>query len=142
MVHFHVQEIGDQEESETYKYKAIIPHCLSNSDSLSSVKVKFGNLSQPGQMKEIRKKHLDECETTPYFDINRETITVFCNEFCDVVCTTEQKICTSKVLAMPFGRIFQVPSTVKSQTNVKIKTYLCSILFRGDCLKKVLCILT
>ena len=142
VVHFYIQEFCDQESAEAYKYKAIIPHCLSYNHHLSSVRVRFGDLSQSKQMEEISQGRPEVHEKTPYFEINKAAITVFCNHFCDVVCTTEQKICMSKVLAMPFGRIFQVPSSDKCHTNVKVKTYLCSILYIGERLRKVISFLS
>ena len=62
-------------------------------------------------------------------------ITVFANHFCDVVCSSTQKVCTSKILVIPFGWISTPDS--ESQTDMKMKVYLCSYLYSKRDIRKV-----
>ena len=76
-----------------------------------------------------------EKEKLPCYQIGRKTITIYCNHFCDVVCTSSQKICTSKILVLPFGWIDQDSNNILSFT--KVETYVCSFLYSDKKLQLV-----
>ena len=134
VVQFHMDDKEKQEVAEGCKYKITIPHYLSRHHDLSSVRVRYGNLRRPLVMKEVQKEDPIN-QSFPCFEINMKYITVYANHFCPVVCTSTQKVCTSKILAIPFGWIGTVGSD--SDTLMKVKTYLCSYLYNDKILRLV-----
>ena len=135
VVHFHTLEsVGDPSPS-GYRYKVTIPHCLPRSHDSSSIRVRYGDIYR-GTLRKMKKDTPEE-GVKPFYVIQDQSIIVYANHFCDVVCTSTQKVCTSKILALPFGLIktFHIDSEV--QTNVKVKIFLCSILYSNADLKKV-----
>ena len=136
VVEFHILELAAAEEPEghRYRYKATIPHYLSRRHNPSCVKVRYGNINKPESLRMLRKGN-PEKENLPCYKIGRKNITIYCNHFCDVVCTSTQKVCTSKILALPFGRIGQDSCNI--QTFTKVETYVCSYLYGDKKLKQV-----
>ena len=136
VVRFHTMEnLGDQAPS-GYRYnKVTISHCLSREYDPSSIKVRYGNIYK----RSLREIQLGKPQEgfKPFYEVEGKSITVYTSHFCDIVCTSTQKICTSKVLALPFGliRTFNIDSD--EQTNVKVKIFLCSILYSSTSLQKV-----
>ena len=136
VVQFHMveDEKVKLEATESCKYKITIPHYLSRHQNLSWIKVKYGNLNRPHLMTEVQRGN-SQSQTFPCYKIHKRDITVYANHFCDVICTSKEKVCTSKLLAMPFGLIRTlVPNKM---THIKVKTYLCSYLYNNTDLKKV-----
>ena len=117
-----------------YKYKMTIPHYLPRYYNLSSIKVKYGKLKQPLQMTEVLKGN-PQIQSLPCYEVSKKHITIYANHFCDVVCTSVQKICTSKILAIPFGWIGRLGSD--ADTHMKVKTYMCNYLYNNNDLKMV-----
>ena len=136
VVQFQTVELeGPQElEGNGYRYKATIPHYLSRRHNLSCVKVRFGDINNPSSLMLLMKGN-PERKKIPCYKISRNTITIFCNHFCDVVCTSTEKICTSKILVLPFGRIGQDSCNI--QTFAKVETYVCSFLYIDEKLQLV-----
>ena len=136
VVEFHTLESTGAEEPEghRYRYKATIPHYLSRRHNLSCVKVRYGDISKPESLRMLRKGN-PEKERLPCYKIGRKTIKIYCNHFCDLVCTSTQKVCTSKILALPFGRIG--PDSSNQHTHAKVKVYACSFLYGDNNLKQV-----
>ena len=134
VVQFHMEEQSNLEAKVEYKYKVTIPHYLSRHHSLSFVKVKYGNLKYPHLMTEVEKGN-QQMKSLPYYQIDKRNITIYANHFCDVVCTSTQKVCTSKILAIPFGWIGTIGS--EPVTHMKVKTYLCNYLYNNNGLKLV-----
>ena len=134
VVEFHMDDHLNQEVTEGCKYKITIPHYLTRYHSLSSVRVRYGNLKRPLMMMEVQKRD-PENETFPCFEVNKKNIIVYANHFCPVVCTSTQKVCTSKIIAIPFGWIGTIGSDV--DTHMKVKTYLCSYLYSNNDIKLV-----
>ena len=133
VVHFYTVESAGDSSLYGYRYKVTIPHCLSGSHDSSSIKVRYGNIYR-GTLREM-KLGRPQGGFKPFYEIQDKSITVYANHFCDVVCTSTHKICTSKILALPFGLIRTLDSD--KQTNVKVKIFLCSILYKSTSLKKV-----
>ena len=129
VVQFHIDEQSSIENTQGYRYKLTIPHYLSRHHSLSAVKVKYGSLKRPVLMKEVPKA-ISESGTFPFYQISKKYITIYADHFCDVVCTSAQKVCTSKIIAIPFGWIGTLGSD--SDTHIKDKTYLCSYLYKNS----------
>ena len=134
VVQFHTTEEEKQRVKVKYKYKMTIPHYLCKYHNLSSIKVKYGNLKRPLQMKEIQKGD-PHYQSLPYYEVSKKHITIYAHHFCDVVCTSVQKICTSKILAIPFGWIGRLDSD--ADTHMKVKTYMCNYLYNNSDLKMV-----
>ena len=134
VVQFHIKEQSQQRKREGQKYRAMVPHCLSRHHNLSCIKVRFGSIRKPLSMLEVQKGN-PKNKNLPYFEINKRHITVFANHFCDVVCSSTQKVCTSKILVIPFGWISMPDS--ESQTDMKMKVYLCSYLYSKRDIRKV-----
>ena len=101
VVEFHMDDHIKQEVTEGCKYKITIPHYLTRHHSLSSVRVRYGNLRCPLMMMEAQERD-PEKQKFPCFEVNKKSIIVYANHFCPVVCTSTQKVCTSKILAIPF----------------------------------------
>ena len=133
IVQLHIEEENEQDNTIGYKYKLTIPHYISRHPDQTCIKVKCGSLKQPQRMRTIEKGS-PKTQTLPCWEINRKGITVYANHFCTVVCTSTQKICTSKILAIPFGWIGHVDS--EPQTHMKVKVYLCSYLYSNIDLKQ------
>ena len=129
VVQFHMNDKVDQEVAEGCKYKITIPHYLSRHHSLSCVKMRYGNLRHPLMMMEAQGRDPGN-QIFPCFEINKKYITVYANHFCPLVFTSTQKVCRSKILAIPFGWIGVLGSD--SDTHLKVKTYLCSYLYKNS----------
>ena len=136
LAQFHtIEQVRAEElESHRYRYKVTIPHCLSRIHNLSCVTVRLGDITRPHSLRILRKGSPVK-EKLPCYKVDRKSITIYCNHFCDVVCTSTQKVCTSKILALPFGRIG--PDCSGMQTHMKVKTYVCSFLYSDKNLKLV-----
>ena len=135
VVYLHAHEVCEQKESAEYRYKAIIPHYLPIGHNLSSVKVRCGNVKR-GSLREIRRVKSKD-RTVPYYEVNTNHVTLYSNHFCDVLCTSTDKVCTTKVVALPFGWIGQQKVCSRVITRMKMKTYLCSYLYSDKGLQTV-----
>ena len=135
VVHFHTLESLGDTTSSGYRYKVTIPHCLPRSHDSSSIKVRYGDIYRGT----LRKMELGRPQEgfKPFYEVQDKNILIFASHFCDVVCTSTQKICTSNILALPFGLIRTFDIESDQQTNVKVKIFLCSILYSNADLKKV-----
>ena len=133
VVRFHTLESVGESSRYGYRYKVSIPHCLPRSHDSSSIKVRYGDIYK-GTLQEMKLGRSQE-GFKPFYEIQDKSIAVYANHFCDVVCTSAHKICTSNILALPFGLIRTLDS--KEQTNVKVKIFLCSILYKSTSLKQV-----
>ena len=131
IVHFHITELSSTEIKP--KFKATVPH-VASSDQLSSLKVKSGDIRSPESMQDV-KKGKQEKKDEPYFEVHPNTVTLNANSVCDIMCTSDQKMCTSKILAVPFGLMEieeianQSENDIKLLTYVKVKTFLCNHLY-------------
>ena len=134
VVQFHMDDQTEQEVTEGCKYKITIPHYLTRQHNLSCVRVRYGNFRRPLMMIEAHKSN-SEYQIVPCFEVNRKNITVYANHFCPLVCTSTQKVCTSKILAIPFGWIGTLGADV--DTHMKVKTFLCNYLYSNNDLKSV-----
>ena len=134
VVEFHMDDHIKQEITEGCKYKITIPHYLTRHHSLSSVRVRYGNLRRPLMIMEAQERDPGN-QTFPCFEVNKKSIIVYANHFCPVVCTSTQKVCTSKILAIPFGWIGTLG--YDSDTHLKVKTYLCSYFYKNSDLNGV-----
>ena len=111
VVRFQTVESSGDESTYGYRYKVTIPHCLPRSHDSSSIKVRYGNIYN-GTLREMELGRPKE-GFKPFYELQYNSITVYANHFCNVVCTSTQKICTSNILALPFGmiRTFHIDST-------------------------------
>ena len=110
IVHFHITEIASNAAEP--RFKAKVPHIVSG-DQLSSLKVKSGDIRSPESMQDV-KKDKPEKKDEPYFEVNPNAVTLNTNSVCDIMCTSDQKMCTLKILAVPFGRM-----GIESENDIK-----------------------
>ena len=122
-------------DSVEYRYKTMIPHCPPAGHMLSCVKVRCGDIKMCCLKKIRRGKPQDR--TVPYYEVDTKYVTLYSNHFCDVVCTSTDKVCTRKVMAFPFGWIRQQKFDTSAITWMKMKTYLCSYLYSDNNLQTV-----
>ena len=126
IVHFSVQYCGQNLAHYPFKFKAKLPHCLQKENDFSLVKVRCGNIFQQRSLKEVPK---GEPESTPIpcYSIDGQSITLYTNHFCDVICSTEEKICHKSLVILPFGYLSSHKEDC--QTYVKVKVFVCSYLY-------------
>ena len=136
VVRFHTANCVGDPTSSGYRYKVTIPHCLPRNHDSSSIKVRYGDIYK-GTLREMKLGRPQEV-FKPFYEVQDKNILVFASHFCDVVCTSAQKICTSTILALPFGLIRTLDIDSDEQTYVKVKIFLCSILYSNADLKKVI----
>ena len=119
-------KLQSSSESDQPRFTATIPHCLPEKSDLSLIKVRCGKDNHKGLFREIVRKE-DECPAeTPYYEVDTEYIKVYTDHFCPIVCTSENKICDSSLVILPFGSLDHIDD---NQTIVKVKVYLCSYLY-------------
>ena len=102
VVHFQMVESADDSLLCGYRYKVTIRHCLPSNHDSSSIRVRYGDVYR-GTLQEMELGRPQE-GFKPFYEVQDKNILVFASHFCDVVCTSTQKICTSNILALPFGR--------------------------------------
>ena len=133
-VRFIVQK-GNYQESQHFKvFKAKIPHCLPEAYDFSFLKVRLGNLSRKGSLKEVQRGKPQSTDTS-YYTADKKHITLYTNHFCDVVCTSSKKICDSALVILPFGYLYPDPG--ENKTMAKVKVFLCSYLFNRQDVRMV-----
>ena len=125
VVRFIIQN-GKHQESEEFIFKAKIPHCLSQGYDFSLLKVRLGNLSKKGSLKEVQRGK-PQSTNTPFYTADEKYITLYTNHFCDVVCSSTKKICDSSLVILPFGKLYRVID--ENQTKAKVKVFLCNYRF-------------
>ena len=124
VVRFHtLQSVG---ESSGYgcRYKVTIAHCLPKNHDSSSIRVRYGDIYK-GTLREMELGRPQE-GFKPFYEIKENSITVFAH-----------KICTSKIPTLPFGLIRTFDTGSDVQTNVKVKIFLCRILYSSSSLQRV-----
>ena len=125
IVHFSVQDCQQNPAHFPFKFKARFPHCLQTESDFALVKVRWGNIFQQRSLKEVPKGD-PEPSAVPCYSIDGQFITLYTNHFCDVVCTTEEKLCNKLLVILPFGYISRCEED--RQTYVKVKVFVCSYL--------------
>ena len=120
------------EDHSVYRFKLTIPHYVDQKELVPLIQVKCGNVH--GKLSEVKNGKPNE-KFQPYYEVYRDHLVLYANHFCDVVCTCPQNICSSKLLAFPFGQIDS--ESGRKETHTKVKTYLCSHLYQDESLRKV-----
>ena len=124
---------GNYQDSEHLSFKAKIPHCLPERYDFSLLKVRLGNVSKKGFLKEVQRGKPQSMDT-PYYTADTKYITLYTNHFCDMVCTSTKKTCDSLAI-LPFGYLY--PLTDEKQTRAKVNVFLCSYLYNDQDVRKV-----
>ena len=109
-----------------WKFKACIPHCLQDTHDLSLVKVRCGNIFNWKSMREVPEGD-PKSSMVPCYKIDENCITLYTNHFCDVVCSSEEKLCHKSLVILPFGRLDHDKD--ERNTFAKVKLFLCSTLY-------------
>ena len=126
IVHFSVKDCGHNSVKFPFKFKARFPHCLKRENDFALVKVRCGNIFEQNSLKEIPQGD-PMSSTIPCYNIDGQFITLYTNHFCDVVCSSEEKICHKSLVILPFG--YLSPHKDDWQTYVKVKVFICSYLY-------------
>ena len=129
VVHFNTQESRANQVG--YKYKTTLP--LSVSSQKHSIKVYHGDLNEETSPLEIREGRPKE-EIEPYYEKKGDTVDLYSNHFSRSFATCEDKVCTSQIVALPFGLI---DTEDDDETEVIVKTYLCSHLYTDQSQRQV-----
>ena len=126
IVRLHVQDEAEDIVASHFKFKVRIPHCLTKQTDFAHLKVRCGDMNIPNSLKKMNgEKH--GSPTMPYYELYGKYIILYTDHFCDVFCSSEQKICNSSLTIMPFGSLDYDKND--QQTRVKVKVILCSILY-------------
>ena len=120
VVHFNTQE--SQAKQVGYKYKTTFPLVVCSQGY--SIKVYHGTIHGSTSPPEINDKK-PEHEIEPYYEKREDTITLYSNHFSPSFATCEDRVCTSKIVALPFGKI----DANGQKPEVTVKTFLCSHLY-------------
>ena len=123
-VHFIVKN-RKYEESKEFIIKAKIPHCLPGGYDVSLLKVRLGNLSKKSFLKEVQRGK-PQSPNTPYYTADKKYIILYTSHFCEVVCTSSEKICDSALTILSLGHLDQARD--ENLTMAKVKVFLCSHL--------------
>ena len=123
VIHFNTQE--SEAKQVGYKYKTTLP--LVVSCQKHSIKVYHGDILGRRSPPEISDKK-PENESEPYYEKKEDAITLYSNHFSPSFATCEDKICTSKIVALPFGKI----DTNHEKPEVTVKTFLCNHLYTNQ----------
>ena len=126
IVHFSVHDWGQNFANFPFKFIARFPHCLKRESDFTFVKVRCGNIFEQNCLKEIPNGDPDS-SAIPCYSIDGQFITLYTNHFCDVVCSSEEKICYKSLVVLPFGYLSQYEEDC--QTYVKVKVFICSYLY-------------
>lgn len=107
-------------------YTVNIPHCLQ--DTSMSHKVKVHHLSskiQPHGKEEFARAAEQPQHGT--FDIHKQSISIYTNNFSTFVCTSCGNLCQSSIFSLMFARL--TPLIEAQKTTVDMKIFLGSPLF-------------
>ena len=73
-------------------------------------------------------------EIEPYYEKKEDIVDLYSNHFSPSYATCEDKVCTSQIVALPFGLI----DTEDDETEVTVKTFLCNHLYSNQQLLQVI----
>ena len=123
VVHFNTQE--SQAKQVGYKYKTTLPLVVSSQKH--SIKVYHGDVHGGKSPLEIIEGR-PENEIEPYYEKKKDTVALYSNHFSPSYATCEDKVCTSQIVALPFGKM----DTEEEEPEVTVKTFLCNHLYTNQ----------
>ena len=135
VVEIEHKSIGNDTADKELKLHTLrIPHCLKDKSLLQDIRVRRGKLSSSFQFHES----LDEMHSLDhYYFVDNDSITISTYKFSEFVCTTCNTTCHGIVQVFLFGKLNS--SIDKTLTTVKIKSFLCSPLFKISEFRDVSC---
>ena len=126
MVEFHSQELGAENIGHS-QYRIKIPHCVKKKEHLSAIRVRCGDIYKPDSFREIENKIKTDGSSACY-EVDDKFITIHADHFSNFICTSCSKVCDALIVAFLFGYLVPVPKG--RRTAVKVKSYLCSSLYK------------
>ena len=104
-----------------------IPHCLSDASQLELIRVRRGRSSNNAPFRHISPKDKFHISDDQYF-VDRNYITILSRQFSEFICTSCKNTCKGTIRLFLFGNLNTWGK--KNVTTVKMKSFLCSPLFR------------
>ncbi len=117
-------------KTQTSAYVLTIPHCLSEGDDRSNVKVRMWHENRKPVHAIVDVPPRDKCtDGTLFYDIDDSFIKLHTPHFCKVACTICQTPlhCLDRATSFFFGKFKSVRENGILQHEVEIRPYLCSI---------------
>ncbi len=135
VIQVHASKLpSPEQEKPTRIYTLNIPHCFKDRKRLPKLKVQHFKSDEQEtfiQTKTESRKH-------GTFEIDNTHVRVHKEDFSIFTCTSCEKTCQSTILAFIFGNLNQLPQ--ENLTEMNLKAYLCSFLYRIKDFKQVRCI--
>ena len=104
-----------------------IPHCLTHTKSLQYIRVKKGNSYHSNSFTELEKA--DELNTNDSnYHVDKNFVRITTPKFSEFICTSCKNTCQAKIRVFLFAAL-QAWKRNKV-TTLKVKSFLCSHLFR------------
>ena len=138
-----VVELHVKTQHEVYstrkKYIIKIPHYLETEEQLSSIKVRYGDVTENIDFTELRRK-VTSRDVMPYYEVDSTHIIINTDNFSQFICTDcGKKESCHNIMVFPFGSLSQQEED--ETTLTKVKVYLCSPLYKIVDFKTVSCFL-
>ena len=105
MVEFHSQELSVDDDMGQYQYTIRIPHCISNREQLSAIRVRYGDIYRPASFKKIesKKSKKKKRSTHAWFEVDERFVTIHTDHFSHFTCTFCNKICDASIISLLYG---------------------------------------
>ena len=117
-----VYKYENQDQSKN-SFKIVIPHCFQGGNTLSSIRVRHGDIYKSKPFQEIRS-----------FRVSDSYITIYTSSFSQFICTSCERICYGQGKAFVFGNLMKYP-TLQALSSVRL--YMCSPLYNIKDYRKV-----
>ena len=101
-----------------------IPHCLETKD-LSTIKVRRIDDKRKDSVQNVPTKQ-QAMGKIPYFETDSTHVIIHTDHFSEYVCSGSSDKCLTSIIAFPFGRLWKTENI----SHVKVKLYLCSLLYK------------
>ena len=124
---FHCVYKNEKLDQSKNPFKITIPHCVSDRDALSSIRVTHGDIYKNKPFQEIN-----------WFQVDDSYITIYTSSFSQFICTSCQRICYGHGKAFVFGNLIKYPSL---QPLSSVRLYLCSPLYNIKDFRKVIALI-
>ncbi len=106
-----------------------IQHCLPDKEHRGLVRVKKGRYNTPKPHEPLQEKKPQDPDTGIFW-LDKDFITIQTRSFSDFICTICKNICHGAIKVFLFGNSAPLWDSKKEATSLKMKTYLCSPLYK------------
>ena len=104
-----------------------IPHCLTDTNSLQYIRVKKGDSCLSRTFRELKKASQLNIKGAYYY-VDKNFVRITTEEFSEFVCTSCRNTCQAKIRVFLFAALRAWKRN--KVTTLKVKSFLCSHLFR------------